>query len=593
MGFLNLLNFSNVITPATAQQWLASFLSNAATVGLSTTAWQSGGVARTILALLSNMMSGEDALVSIAAQGGFLDFAATGTVTFTGPTGQSVTQYVTPDPSIPAQWPTPGVQPLPGWLDFLADSTFNVQRILAQACTGNLTFANTSGTPSSAYGPLNYHVADTNGFTYSNAASLTIAASTVIGTTITAATNANPIQITTSTAHGLATGAVVFVAGVLGNTAANGFWVANVTGANTFQLNNSIGNGAYTSGGKVYTTQNAQFAADLLPPIGPINTGAGLIAQPVTTLIGVSCSNLGTFVGQNVESNTRVASRCRLKVQSLSPNGPAGAYAFFALSAAQLLTGQILGGVQEASAQTLMSQTVTQATVAVNTTNGIVTATVANAIGAVLGATGLQVTGATNATPIVLTVSSTAALSSGMNCKVSGVQGNTSANGYWTLTVVDGTHISLNGSAGNATYVSGGVVEGGDLGLVDSVIQANCVPDGVTAITQSAIAQNVVLAATVYVPASQAAAAVSAVSSALAAYFAAIPIGGFVSGVPTPNSIPFNEVLGVIEGAASYIRSATLTLNGTTNDVAMAPQNVAVLQYAGGTAATGIIVSTF
>ena len=67
--------------------------------------------------------------------------------------------------------------------------------------------------------------------------------------TITAATNASPIAVTTGAPHGLSTGAGVFLTGVLGNTAANGSWVVTVTGASTFTLNNSIGNGAYTSGG--------------------------------------------------------------------------------------------------------------------------------------------------------------------------------------------------------------------------------------------------------------------------------------------------------------------------------------------------------
>ncbi len=44
------------------------------------------------------------------------------------------------------------------------------------------------------------------------------------------------------------------IAGVLGNTATNGTWTITVTGATTFTLNASTGNGAYTSGGLVVTT---------------------------------------------------------------------------------------------------------------------------------------------------------------------------------------------------------------------------------------------------------------------------------------------------------------------------------------------------
>lgn len=66
--------------------------------------------------------------------------------------------------------------------------------------------------------------------------------------TVTGATNASPIVIT-STAHGLTTGTRVTVAGVGGNTAANGDFTITKIDANTFSLDGSTGNGAYTSGG--------------------------------------------------------------------------------------------------------------------------------------------------------------------------------------------------------------------------------------------------------------------------------------------------------------------------------------------------------
>jgi hypothetical protein len=64
-----------------------------------------------------------------------------------------------------------------------------------------------------------------------------------------------PIVITTSdghglaTAHGLATGNSVNIAGVVGNTNANGTWVITVQTATTFSLNGSVGNAPYISGG--------------------------------------------------------------------------------------------------------------------------------------------------------------------------------------------------------------------------------------------------------------------------------------------------------------------------------------------------------
>jgi hypothetical protein len=67
--------------------------------------------------------------------------------------------------------------------------------------------------------------------------------------TVTGATNATPIAITTSAPHGLATGMFVRNAAIGGNAAANGEFKVTVTGANTFTLNGSVGSGAYTSGG--------------------------------------------------------------------------------------------------------------------------------------------------------------------------------------------------------------------------------------------------------------------------------------------------------------------------------------------------------
>lgn len=71
--------------------------------------------------------------------------------------------------------------------------------------------------------------------------------------TVTGATNASPIVITAAS-HGLTTGQKVTIASVLGNLAANGtFSITNVS-ANTFSLDGSTGNGAYTSGGTWKTT---------------------------------------------------------------------------------------------------------------------------------------------------------------------------------------------------------------------------------------------------------------------------------------------------------------------------------------------------
>jgi hypothetical protein len=65
---------------------------------------------------------------------------------------------------------------------------------------------------------------------------------------VTGATNASPIVVT-STGHALDTGDAISISGVAGNTAANGTFTVTKVDANTFSLNGSTGNAAYTSGG--------------------------------------------------------------------------------------------------------------------------------------------------------------------------------------------------------------------------------------------------------------------------------------------------------------------------------------------------------
>lgn len=77
---------------------------------------------------------------------------------------------------------------------------------------------------------------------------------------VSGATNATPIEVTTSAAHSLMTGDFVFIDGVLGNTAANGYYQVTVTSTTAFTLNTSVGNGAYTSGGRVGTTERVSRA---------------------------------------------------------------------------------------------------------------------------------------------------------------------------------------------------------------------------------------------------------------------------------------------------------------------------------------------
>ncbi|MEE8398565.1 MAG: hypothetical protein V3S89_06140, partial [Desulfobacterales bacterium] len=69
--------------------------------------------------------------------------------------------------------------------------------------------------------------------------------------TITGASNASPIVIDL-TDHGFSTDDIIYQHSVGGNTAANGTFKITVVGDDSYSLNGSTGNAAWTSGGKAY-----------------------------------------------------------------------------------------------------------------------------------------------------------------------------------------------------------------------------------------------------------------------------------------------------------------------------------------------------
>ena len=74
-----------------------------------------------------------------------------------------------------------------------------------------------------------------------------------------------------------------------------------------------------------------------------------------------------------------------------------------------------------------------------------------------MGTTAGNITNATNAGPIVITEAAHTRATNNIVI-IHNVVGNTAANGVWKITKVDADSYSLNGSIGNAAYVSGGKV---------------------------------------------------------------------------------------------------------------------------------------
>ena len=538
-------------TPPTGT-WLSQMLANAVTLQLQTSSWQVGGVARTIFAITSQLFAQADSAVSIMAQGGFLDFAASGTVSSTAVNGVTVVQPVSPDPSVAGQNPNGVVT----WLDVLSDSVYNVQRIGAQQAPGSIAIANSTTNTYGPYAAGTYHVGNpTSGAGYSNVASLTISASQFVGGSVSFASNTGPITITTASAHGLTSSNVVQIAGVLGNTAANGMWTITVLTTTSFLLNGSNGSGAYTSGGTTNVCTVAAFVADLAGPGG--TSAPSAITQATSVLSGVAVSNPAAFFGQGYESNVSVAARCRLKIQSLAPNGAAGAYKYFALTASQILAAQ--------TPAVILSAPITR--VLVSALAGVVTTTIANAAGPVTGVSNLGITAAAG-TPIAITTATPHGLSTGAYVTLYGVLGDTNANGTFVIASTGASTFTLNGTTSNATYTGGGVVEGGDLGEVDAVLQSNCVPTGKVAITQAATSFPVAVVGSVIVPLAQVNTYQTAVQVALVNYFAGLAIGG------NAGTFSYNDIIGVmhqagsVNGAPSYVvTSSNITINGGAVDL--------------------------
>lgn len=87
----------------------------------------------------------------------------------------------------------------------------------------------------------------------------------------------------------------------------------------------------------------------------------------------------------------------------------------------------------------------------------------------------LAITTATNAAPIQITTASPHLLATGDLVAISGVQGNVAANEGWSVTVIDSTNFTLDGSAGSGAGTGGTVYA---LPVTEAQYLTNCLSVG-------------------------------------------------------------------------------------------------------------------
>jgi hypothetical protein len=99
------------------------------------------------------------------------------------------------------------------------------------------------------------------------------------------------------------------------------------------------------------------------------------------------------------------------------------------------------------------------------------------------------VTAATNAAPIAITTQNPHGLETGDIAAITGVTGNTAANGRFTVTVTGPNSYTLDNSQGNAAYVSGGNASHIGWATPAQLIDNTVFPNGAQSTLQARIEQ--------------------------------------------------------------------------------------------------------
>jgi hypothetical protein len=349
-------------------------------------------------------------------------------------------------------------------------------------------------------------------------------------------------------------------------------------------------NGTVTS---AVGTQTILIAADptFVGTIGTTAVGSTLIM--LTPLAGVTVQpQTAALVGTPIETNAHLLSRGQAKLGAISPNGNPGAYVFVVES--MPVFGTTLSDGTSFSAPSPLhpygvTQQITRVSAPLNVGSGVVTVYCANAAGGVRGCSELAITNVTWGGGIAtVTTGSPHNLNPGDYAIIFGVVGATGVNNKvasttaWQLLTASGSSFTF-AAPNPGAYVSGGSVNGADLGMADSAVQATCVPNGQVALVQAAVNVSISVSATAYIPASigiTAAQAIANINAFITTLFSLIPIGGL--NAETVGIVPWSEVLSFINSANFGTNSVSkLSLNGglqgDAGDVTLTSSQVPIL----------------
>lgn len=534
-----IITLGELVTPSTVDEVLALELSIATQLNLPVTSWQPLDPSRTIFQTEANLSALVSTQIASLAQGGYLSYAA-----------------IMPAGTSPYN---DGAGYLTTWMDLRGVDNYNVSRIEPGSAAGNIYVQNvTAQAQTYTAGQLHFQH-PTSGATYTNTSAGTITGGGSVG---------SPVQSTIAVAAD----------------------------------------------------------PDFIGPIGTLSSGqTAIMLTPfagVSTVVQPSGVNL---VGTAIEQNAHYLVRCQAKLGTLSPNGADQAYYYVATSlpvfgttlqpptdigdlaaspnvaisaaANALLTALgFTAGSQYYTAPTAanpwgVTTPVTRCNPVLQIGSGIVNVYVANSQGGLTGCAQLTITNVTW-TSGVATVTTSAAhgMSTGAWAIISGVKGATGVNNQiagvvaWQLASGSGSTFTFNLATNPGTYTSGGIVEGGDLGMVDAAIQAQVVPTGQAALAIAASDVSINVTATVYLPTKAGITSVNAIAAITAALG-----GGSVNGVAVPGYLPQvpvggvnAETSGIVPGSELLVTIAnanpgTVSVTPTPADISLTANQVPVL----------------